>query len=60
MKDEEQGFNDWKKDMLNPKKQIVNEDGSLEDWASDSKTFVKNMEKEFKNMKKEILKSIEE
>ena len=59
LKDEEQVFNEWKKMTLAPK-EIVHEDGRLEKWDSNSKEgnkkFVKKMEKEFKAMKKEVLK----
>ena len=50
-------FNEWKEMTLNPK-DIVNEDGSLEKWSGNiegQKKFVKNMDKEFDNMKKEFL-----
>ena len=59
LKDEEQGFKEWKEMVLNPK-DIVNEDGTLEKWSGsieENKKFVKNMEKEFSNMKKDILKA---
>jgi len=61
LKDQEQAFNEWKEMALKPR-DIVNEDGSLEKWRGDlegQKKFVKNMEKEFKNMKKDILKRFE-
>ena len=62
LRDQEQGFKEWKEMALNPK-DIVNEDGSIEKWSGnieESKKFVKKMEKEFKEMKKQILKTFEE
>ena len=60
LKDQEQGFKEWKEMALNPR-DIVNEDGTLEKWSGDlegQKKFVKNMEKEFKEMKQKILDKI--
>jgi len=63
LKDEEQGFNEWKDMILNPK-DIVHEDGRIEKWDSNSKEgnkqFVKNLEKEFKQMKSDVLKAFKE
>ena len=61
LRDQEQSFKEWKEMALKPK-DIVNEDGSLEKWSGDlseQKGFVEKMEKEFKNMKKDILKRFE-
>ena len=62
LKDQEQGFNEWKEMTLKPKTEIVNEDGSLEKCESSqtaNKKFVENMQKEFNNMKKEVLSKFE-
>ena len=61
LKDQEQGFEEWKEMALNPR-DIVNEDGTLEKWSGDlegQKKFVKNMEKEFKEMKEQILSELD-
>ena len=61
LKDQEQGFKEWKEMALNPR-DIVNEDGTLEKWSGDlegQKKFVKNMEKEFKEMKEQILSELD-
>ena len=60
LKDQEQGFKEWKEMALNPR-DIVNEDGTLEKWSGDlkgQKKLVKNMEKEFNEMKQKILEKI--
>ena len=60
LKDQEQGFKEWKDMTLNPK-DIVHQDGTIEKWDTRNKKetqkFVKNMEKEFKSMKRDILKA---
>ena len=61
LRDQEQGFKEWKEMVLNPKKEIVNEDGSLEKWQGnlkENKKIVKNMEKEFKEMKEQLLSEL--
>ena len=57
LRDQEQGFKEWKEMVLNPK-DVVNEDGSLEKWSGDikgQKKLVKQMQKEFDEMKNQIL-----
>ena len=62
LRDQEQGFKEWKEAVLTSKKEIVNEDGSMEKWKVDKKAqekIVKNMEKEFSEMKKQLLSELD-
>ena len=60
IKDQENQFEDWKRSLLENKQTFVNEDGSLEKWenSADIEKVVVDMEKEFGDMKKEIMKNL--
>ena len=61
LKEQEQTFEDWKQSLLNPKSEFVNQDGTKEKWSvnkEENEKMVKQMETEFAEMKKELLKEI--
>ncbi len=63
LRDQETQFNEWKKIVLeNPDESFIsNEQGEVENWTSSvegNKKLVKDMEKEFDKMKKDIRKAL--
>ncbi len=61
LKDQEGGFEEWKKQVRQDKSFVVNKEGAVENWKSpNAEELIKNMEKEFENMRKYVLESVGE